>query len=91
MASNYKLIVLLPKDRELQIVKKALADEGVHVGGGVYEIPSHRQPVFAGICADESYPVADRWCSNHLCPPLTSGMSEEEADFVGEILVKQLR
>ena len=91
VASNYKLIVLLPEHRELKIVKKALADEGVYVGGGVYEIPSHRQPVFAGICDDESYPVADRWCPNHVCPPLTSGMTEDEADFVGEMLVKQLR
>src|SRR5256712_411585 len=47
-ASNYKLIVLLPEGRALESVKKALAAEGVILGGGVYEIPCHRQPVFEG-------------------------------------------
>jgi perosamine synthetase len=90
VASNYKLIVLLPERRSLETVKAALAGEGVILGGGVYEIPCHRQPVFEGICAGESYPVADRWCPNHICPPLTSGMTEDEATFVGDMLVKHL-
>jgi dTDP-4-amino-4,6-dideoxygalactose transaminase len=90
VASNYKLIVLLPNGRSLDSVKKALAGEGVILGGGVYEIPCHRQPVFEGICVGESYPGADRWCPNHICPPLTSGMTEDEATFVGDVLVKHL-
>ena len=90
VASNYKLIVLLPDGRSLDSVKKALAGEGVILGGGVYEIPCHRQPVFEGVCAGESYPGAERWCPNHICPPLTSGMTEDEARFVGEMLVKHL-
>ncbi|MDE2059875.1 MAG: DegT/DnrJ/EryC1/StrS family aminotransferase [candidate division NC10 bacterium] len=90
MASNYKLIVLLPDGQTLESVKKALAAEGVTLGGGVYELPCHRQPVFEGICAGQSYPTAERWCPNHICPPLTSGMTEDEAGFVGEMLVKHL-
>jgi perosamine synthetase len=90
VASYYKLIVLLPEGRSLEKVKKELADEGIICGGGVYELPCHLQPVFAGICADESYPGADRWCPNHICPPLTSGMTEDEGRFVGEMLVKYL-
>ena len=90
VASNYKLIVLLPEGRSVDQVKKALAVEGVMLGGGVYELPCHRQPVFEGICAGESYPVAERWCPNHICPPVTSGMTEEQARFVGEMLVKHL-
>ena len=90
VASHYKLIVLLPDGRSLDSVKKALAEEGVLLGGGVYEIPCHRQPVFEGICAGESYPGAERWCPNHICPPLTSGMTEDEARFVGDMLVKHL-
>ena len=90
VASNYKLIVRLSEGRSLESVKKALAGEGVMLGGGVYEIPCHRQPVFKGICTGESYPGADRWCPNHICPPLTSGMTEDEARFVGDMLVKHL-
>ena len=62
----------------------------VILGGTVYELPCHRQPVFEGICAGESYPVAERWCPNHICPPLTSGMTEDDALTVGRALVKHL-
>jgi perosamine synthetase len=89
-ASQYKLIVLLPAGRRLDDVKKALGEQGVIAGGGVYELPCHRQPVFAGIDAGNTFPGADRWCPNHLCPPLTSGMTEDDARFVGELLVKHL-
>jgi perosamine synthetase len=90
VASQYKLIVLLPMGRSLEAVKKALAGEKVHAGGGVYELPCHKQPVFEGICAGESYPGADQWCPNHLCPPLTSAMTEEEGRFVGAMVAKVL-
>jgi dTDP-4-amino-4,6-dideoxygalactose transaminase len=90
LSSNYKLIVFLPPGRSPEQVKKALAAEGVKLGGGVYEIPCHRQPVFEGICAGQSYPGAEEWCPRHICPPLTSGMTEEEARFTGEMVVKHL-
>lgn len=89
-ASHYKLIVLLPSNRTLQSVKAALAQEGVIPGGGVYELPCHRQPVFEGVCAGGSYPGADRWCPAHICPPVTSAMTEEDGRFVGEMIVKAL-
>jgi len=89
-ASNYKLIVLLPEGRSLEVVKKLLGGEGVQVGGGVYEIPCHRQPVFEALSRGVSLPNAERWCPHHLCPPVTSGMTEDEARFVGEMLAKYL-
>jgi perosamine synthetase len=89
-ASNYKLIVLLPEGRSLEAVKKLLGDEGVQVGGGVYEIPCHQQPVFEELSRGVSLPNAERWCPRHLCPPVTSGMTEDEARFVGEMLAKYL-
>jgi dTDP-4-amino-4,6-dideoxygalactose transaminase len=88
-ASQYKLIVLLPEGRRLDDVKKRLAEDGVILGGGVYEIPCHRQPVFEGVCGG-SYPGADRWCPNHICPPLTSGISDDQAQSIGESLIKHL-
>jgi dTDP-4-amino-4,6-dideoxygalactose transaminase len=89
-ASNYKLIVLLPEGRSLEQVKKALAGEGVHVGGGVYEIPCHQQPVFEELSRGVLLPNAERWCPRHVCPPVTSGMSEDEGRFVGDMLAKYL-
>jgi dTDP-4-amino-4,6-dideoxygalactose transaminase len=90
VASQYKLIVLLPNGKSAQEVKEKLAADGVILGGSVYEVPCHRQPVFEGICVGGSYPSADRWCPNHICPPLTSGMTEQEAARVGISLVNCL-
>ena len=89
-ASQYKLIVLLPEGLDPAAVKQAMAEEGVILGGTVYEIPCHLQPVFEGICAGETYPVAERWCPRHICPPITSGMSEDDARRVAAALVKVL-
>ena len=90
MASQYKLMVLLPNGHSAEQVKERLAADGVILGGGVYEIPCHRQPVFAGLCVAQPYPGADHWCPNHICPPLTSGMTQQEAEHVGRCLVKHL-
>ncbi len=90
VASHYKMIVHLPEGKTAQEVKTALAAEGVFLGGTVYEIPCHQQPVFKGICPGQSFPRAERWCPHHICPPLTSGMTEAEAKFVGETLAQHL-
>jgi perosamine synthetase len=89
-ASNYKLIVPLPDGRKVSEVQAALAAEGVILGGAIYEIPCHRQPVFAGIDVEAELPNADIWCPRHICPPLTSGMTDEQAERVGAALVKHL-
>jgi dTDP-4-amino-4,6-dideoxygalactose transaminase len=89
-ASQYKLIVTLPAGRCVDDVKTTLANDGVLLGGAVYDLPCHRQPVFEGICRGETYPGADRWCPNHICPPLTTTMTAEEAEDVGTALVKCL-
>ena len=89
-ASHYKLMVRLPSHKRVADVKQALAADGVVLGGGVYEIPCHQQPVFSGICEGMSYAVAERWCPKHICPPLTSGTTLEEARWVGEALAKHL-
>jgi dTDP-4-amino-4,6-dideoxygalactose transaminase len=89
-ASQYKLIVTLPAERRVDGVKTELANAGVLLGGAVYDLPCHRQPVFEGICVGETYAGADRWCPNHICPPLTTTMTAEEAEFVGPALVKCL-
>ena len=90
-ASQYKLIVLLPKDKNVEEIKKSLFNEKVLLGGEVYQIPCHLQPVFKNINGgQENLPIAEYWCPRHICPPLTSGMTDEEADITGKMLVKYL-
>ncbi len=85
-ASHYKLMVLLPEGREREAVRQLLAADHIVLGGGVYEIPCHLQPVFAGIDPDRKLPLAERWCPRHICPPLTSATTLEQARYIGERL-----
>ena len=48
------------------------------LSGEVYETPLHRQPVFAHL-VDRELPVADEMCAHHVCLPLHSDMSDDEA------------
>ncbi|EAZ88583.1 DegT/DnrJ/EryC1/StrS family aminotransferase [Crocosphaera chwakensis] len=89
-ASQYKLMILLPEGKTAKEVKAALAEEDIFLGGTVYEIPCHLQPVFEEVCKGESFPNAEYWCPRHICPPLTSGMTDEEAKIVGDALVRHL-
>ncbi|MDJ0658715.1 MAG: DegT/DnrJ/EryC1/StrS family aminotransferase [Crocosphaera sp.] len=89
-ASQYKLMVLLREGKTAKEVKAALAEEDIFLGGTVYEIPCHLQPVFEGVCQGQSFPNAEYWCPRHICPPLTSGMTDEEAKIVGDALVRHL-
>ena len=91
VASNHKLIVYVPKGKDAKEVKAALAKEGIFLGETVYEIPCHQQPIFQGICKGQSFPHAERWCPNHICPPLTDGMTQEDAQRLGEALVRHLK
>ena len=90
-ASQYKLMVLLPEGKTSAQMKEALAAEEIYLGGTVYEIPCHLQPVFKDVCPGQSFPNAETWCPRHICPPLTSGTTPEEAARVGEALVRHLQ
>jgi perosamine synthetase len=90
VASQYKMIVLVPDGKSLKEVSAAMNEDNVFPGGTVYELPCHQQPVFDGVSPGGSYPISDKWCPAHLCPPLTSGMDEEQARAVGESLVRHL-
>ncbi|MBE9175566.1 DegT/DnrJ/EryC1/StrS family aminotransferase [Synechocystis salina LEGE 06155] len=90
-ASQYKLMVLLPEGKTPAQMKQALAAEEIYLGGTVYEIPCHLQPVFKDVCPGQSFPNAETWCPRHICPPLTSGTTAEEAARVGEALVRHLK
>jgi len=90
MPSNYKFIVLLPNGVTIASVRERLRQEKIFLGGGVYETPCHLQPAFEGRVPDVPLPVAERWCNQHICPPLTSRMSEGDAAYVAERVVSIL-
>jgi perosamine synthetase len=78
----YKYIALLPAGADRTTFKQKLAtDHGVRLAGEVYELPLHRQPVFAEF-AGPSLPVADDLCARHICLPIHSDMTADEVDQV---------
>lgn len=90
-ASQYKFIVRLPSGRSMEETKKALAAFGVFCGGGVYEVPCHLQPVFSEIPTDKGELTAtEEWCPRHICPPITSGTTTEDAMQIADAIEKVL-
>ena len=83
--SYYKVIAI--SGRKVEDIRLFLSKEGIFLGGGVYEVPCHRQPVFADLASARfSYPTADALCSKQFCLPITSGMGVEDARRVVSVL-----
>lgn len=78
----YKYIAFLPPtvDRDL-FHKKMKADYNVTMGGYVYEVPCHLQPVFKEYVT-ESLPVSEDLAKRHICPPIYYTLTDEEARYV---------
>lgn len=78
----YKYIVRLEPGIDRARLKKAMKERfGVGLSGEVYEVPCHRQPVFARYAVEE-LPGADEACSRHICLPVYAGMKTEEVEQV---------
>src|SRR5207247_317366 len=94
-ANYYKYVALLDPGIDRVALKRALKQEyGVSLSGEVYAAPLHRQPVFTlsadGASGDGALPVADDVCRRHVCLPVHSDMTEEEATQVIAALGSQL-
>ena len=84
-ATNYyKYVAMLEAGIERAELKATLRDaHGVILSGEVYATPLHHQPVFAG-AASGPLPVAEDVCARHVCLPIHSDMSLDEATYVAE-------
>ncbi len=78
----YKYLAMLDRGIERAAVKEQLRnDHGIALSGEVYAVPLHHEPVFAGI-ASGSFPVAEDVSARHVCLPVHSDMSLDEAELV---------
>lgn len=77
----YKLIVLV-EGASPELLQRELREQyEISLGGYVYELPLHQQPVFRHL-ADSALPVAEDLCRRHLCPPIYPSLSDEQVDYV---------
>jgi dTDP-4-amino-4,6-dideoxygalactose transaminase len=75
-------VALLSPGLDRSEIKQSLREEhGIALSGEVYARPLHHEPVFSDWAAG-SFPVADDVCARHICLPLHSDMSDDEATSV---------
>ena len=87
----YKYIALLPPSIDRGAFSKALKEEhNVALGGPVYELPLHEQPVFKKY-SQRALPKAADLCRRHICPPMYVTMTDEEAQYVVRSIRSTLR
>ena len=90
-SNYYKYLAWLPEGVDRALLKRRLREElGIGLAGEVYELPLHLQPVFAGIAARGSLPVAEEVCARHICLPMYQGMSAGDVEQVVTALQKVL-
>lgn len=80
-ANYYKYLALPRRGVDRAQFKKLLQQHDVALAGEVYEMPLHRQPVFERY-ATGPLPVADDVCARHVCLPVLSDMTENDAIHV---------
>jgi perosamine synthetase len=84
---NYYKYVLFT-DGDVEAVSSALRTRwDVRLGGAVYDVPCHEQPVFAGLSRG-ALPVAERLCRHHLCPPIYPSLTDADARYVANALLE---
>lgn len=77
----YKVIATLDRLAPAVLAEELRTGYGVILGGAVYELPLHQQPVFAEY-ADGALPVAEDLCRRHICPPVYPSLTESQLDQV---------
>jgi dTDP-4-amino-4,6-dideoxygalactose transaminase len=88
VCNYYKYVCVLRERGDRPKLKATLRERfGVSLAGEVYEEPLHRQPVFASHAAG-ALPVSEDLCSRHICLPVFSGMTGEEARQVVQSLAE---
>ena len=87
----YKYPVLLKSGVDRAALKKRLREtRGVGLSGEVYELPLHKQPIFAEHCQGQAFPVAEDVCRRQGCLPVFAGMSAADAEYGDDSLLAVL-
>ena len=62
--------------------KDWMSRNGIILPGNVYDVPLHRQKLHKKSYFNEDFPVANKFCSHHICLPIWRGMEERDMEYV---------
>ncbi len=86
----YKYVAMLDAEVDRASFKQVLRERfGVWLSGEVYARPLHHEPVFARLPGGP-FPVAERFCARHVCLPVHSDMTDDEAATVVDAIAAVL-
>jgi dTDP-4-amino-4,6-dideoxygalactose transaminase len=89
--AQYKFIIKYKNTEHIDVIKDKFMLEGIVLGGGVYEVPCHLQPVFSDIpYLPDSLKNSEEFCSRHICPPITSGTTELDIERIATAIEKYI-
>jgi len=81
---NYYKYIGFLKNSDRNKLQRRMKDEyTVNMGGYVYEIPLHQQPVFKKYI-NHPLPRSEDLCRRHICPPIYYGITDEEVRYVAD-------
>jgi dTDP-4-amino-4,6-dideoxygalactose transaminase len=84
VTNYYKYVAFLDPGVDRAAFKATMREQhGVGLSGEVYARPLHTEPVFAELPRGP-LPVAEDICRRHICLPLHSDMTDNEADYVAD-------
>jgi len=77
--AQYKFIIKLPDENNIESIKENFRNDGIILGGGVYDVPCHMQPVFKDyVIAKEDLRNSEKYCPKQICLPITSGTTQSD-------------
>ena len=83
--SFYKLIVLVnSKKKFISFLEK----NNIKVGGGVYDIPIHKHPIFKQLKKIGSLKKTEEIINKHVCLPFHLGLNNQQIYFISSVLNK---
>jgi dTDP-4-amino-4,6-dideoxygalactose transaminase len=84
VSNYYKYVAFLDSKISRDTFKQKLREKGVKPSGEVYWPPLHMQPVYQRLlkAKEGDFPVAEDVCRRHVCLPMYSQMTNEEATYV---------
>ena len=86
IGSYYKQIItsdIVPRTQ----IEKFLLEREVHLTGGVYHLPLHKQPKMSPWIKKRVLKNADWFADHHFCPPCYPELTNEQIDVICEYLL----